>query len=102
MEHGLSDIVQKIGHTTKFDLNFLIHGSLAGRRTYHTLRIRNNTTNSPNNIQGQVEKAADGERRERESLQYSQISGHCRVALQVMLACQYTILLLTTILCLTE
>ena len=40
MEHGLSDIVQKIGHT-KFDLHFLIHGSLAGRRMYHTLRIGN-------------------------------------------------------------
>jgi hypothetical protein len=47
MEHGLSDIVQKIGHT-KFDLHFLIHGSLAG---------------TSNNIQGQVEKAADGEKK---------------------------------------
>jgi hypothetical protein len=64
MEHGLSDIVQKIGRT-EFDLHFLIQGnrSLAGRRTYHTLRISNNTTNSPNNIQGQVEKAADGEKK---------------------------------------
>ena len=41
MEHGLSDIVQKIGHT-KFDLQ-----SLAGT----------------SNIQGQVEKAADGEKK---------------------------------------
>jgi hypothetical protein len=40
VEHGLSDIVQKIGHT-KFELHFIIHGSLAGRRTYHTLRIGN-------------------------------------------------------------
>ena len=64
MEHGLSDIVQKIGRTD-LDLHFLIHGdrSLAGRRKYHTLRIGNNTTNSPNNIQGQVEKAADGEKK---------------------------------------
>ena len=59
MEHGLSDIVQKIGHT-KFDLHL---GWMTSRRTYHTLRIGNNTTNSPNNIQGQVEKAADGEKK---------------------------------------
>ena len=72
MEHGLSDIVQKIGHT-KFDLQ-----SLAGT----------------SNIQGQVEKAADGEKK--------RMRKHCRVALQVILACQYTILLWTTILCLTE
>ena len=44
IEHGLSDIVQKIGRT-KFDLHFLIHGdrSLARRMQYHTLRIGKNT-----------------------------------------------------------
>jgi hypothetical protein len=61
IEHGLSDTVQKIGRT-EIDLHFLIHGrrSLARRTNYHTLRIGKNTTNSPNNIQGQVEKAAVG------------------------------------------